>query len=113
MPGTFSVKRISDFDVSDAALLPAGDLLLLERRFSWSEGLDVRLRRIALASIRPDALVDGPVLWQADLRYEIDNLEGLSIHRDTGGDTILTFVSDDNFSMLQRTLLLQFALANE
>jgi len=112
-PGTFSVKRISDFDVTDAALLPAGDLLLLERKFSWSEGLDIRLRRIALASIRPGALVDGPVLWQADLRYEIDNLEGLSIHRETGGDTILTFVSDDNFSMLQRTLLLQFALDKE
>jgi len=26
------------------------------------------------------------------------------------GDTVLTLVSDDNFSMVQRTLLLQFAL---
>ena len=27
------------------------------------------------------------------------------------GETVLTMVSDDNFSMLQRTLLLQFTLA--
>jgi hypothetical protein len=26
------------------------------------------------------------------------------------GDTVLTMVSDDNFSMIQRTLLLQFKL---
>jgi len=26
------------------------------------------------------------------------------------GDTVLTMVSDDNFSLLQRTLLLQFTL---
>ncbi len=109
VPGSFSVKRTFDFDVSDAALLPGGDLLLLERKFSWTEGLDVRLRRIALAGIKPGAVVDGTVLWQADLHYEIDNLEGLSIHRE-GGDTILTLISDDNFSLVQRTLLLQFAL---
>jgi hypothetical protein len=112
-PGTFSVKRTSDFDVTDAALLPGGDLLLLERKFNWTEGLDVRLRQIALTSIKPGAVVDGTVLWQADLRYEIDNLEGLSIHREPGGVTILTLVSDDNFSLVQRTLLLQFALTKQ
>jgi hypothetical protein len=26
------------------------------------------------------------------------------------GDTVLTMISDDNFSMIQRTLLLQFTL---
>jgi hypothetical protein len=36
-PGTwaeFSVKRRDDFDISDCAVLPSGDVLLLERRFS-------------------------------------------------------------------------------
>ena len=33
-PGEFSVKRIGDFDISDCAVTPAGDLLLLERSFS-------------------------------------------------------------------------------
>jgi hypothetical protein len=39
-------------------------------------------------------------------------MEGLAVHQ-SGGDTVLTLVSDDNFSPLQRTLLLQFTLAGE
>ena len=92
-------------------LLPGGDILLLERKFSWTGGLAVRMRRIALAEIKPGALVDGPVLFEADLGYEIDNMEGLSVHRSASGETVLTLISDDNFSLLQRTLLLQFTLA--
>jgi hypothetical protein len=111
VPGSFAVKRNADYDVSDAALLPGGDLLVLERKFSWSSGLYIRIRQIALADIKAGALVDGAVLIEADLRYEIDNMEALSVHRNAGGETILTLISDDNFSMIQRTLLLQFALA--
>jgi hypothetical protein len=110
-PGNFVVKRTADFDISDAALLPAGDLLLLERKFSWTSGLFIRIRRIAQADIKPGALVDGPILFESDLGYEIDNMEGLSVHRSASGETVLTLISDDNFSPLQRTLLLQFTLA--
>jgi hypothetical protein len=38
-------------------------------------------------------------------------MEGLSVHRAAGGEIVLTLVSDDNFSVVQRTLLLQFTLA--
>jgi len=38
-------------------------------------------------------------------------MEGLSVHRSVGGDIVLTLISDDNFTFLQRTLLLQFTLA--
>lgn len=110
-PGTFAVKRSAGYDVSDAALLPGGDLLLLERKFGWTSGLSIRLRRIALGTIRPSAVVDGPILLEADLGYEIDNMEGLSVHRGASGETVLTLISDDNFSIIQRTLLLQFTLA--
>jgi hypothetical protein len=110
-PGTFTVKRDAGYDISDAALLPGGDLVLLERKFSWTSGLAVRMRRIALADIKPGAVVEGPVLFEADLGYEIDNMEGLSVHRGANGEVVLTLISDDNFSMLQRTLLLQFTLA--
>jgi hypothetical protein len=110
-PGGFAVRRSSDYDISDAALLPNGGVLLLERKFSWTGGLSVRLRRIALGDIKPNALVDGPILFEADLGYEIDNMEGLSVHRTASGETVLTLISDDNFSAFQRTLLLQFTLA--
>jgi hypothetical protein len=69
----------------------------------------MRIRRMALASVQPGATIDGPVLIEADMGYQIDNMEGLSVHRD-GGALVLTLISDDNFSMMQRTLLLQFTL---
>jgi hypothetical protein len=109
-PGQFSVRRTNSFDVSDAVLLPSGELLLLERKFSLLDGVGIRIRRIALASVAPGAVVDGPSIFDADLGDEIDNMEGIDAHVTPEGDTVLTMVSDDNFSMIQRTLLLQFTL---
>jgi hypothetical protein len=109
-PGQFSVRRSNGFDVSDAVLLPSGELLVLERKFSLVAGAGIRIRRIALASLAPGALVDGPSIFEADLGHEIDNMEGLDAHVTPEGDTVLTMVSDDNFSIIQRTLLLQFTL---
>ena len=109
----FSVARSDDFDVTDCTMLPPGDLLLLERRFTQARGPAMRIRRIALDAIKPDALVDGKILIEADLGYQIDNMEGIAVHRNTAGETIITLVSDDNFSFIQRNLLLQFALVGE
>jgi hypothetical protein len=112
-PGEFSVKRRDEFDISDCVTLPSGDVLLLERRFTWLSGIAMRLRRIAIADIAPGALVDGSVLLFADMGYQIDNMEGLSAHMDADGATVLTMISDDNFFVLQRTVLLQFKLIEE
>jgi len=109
-PGQFTVRRTADFDVSDCALLPSGELLLLERKFSLVSGIGIRIRRISSSSLKPGALVDGPSIFEADLGYEIDNMEGLGVHRTRDGQTVLTLISDDNFSPVQRNLLLQFTL---
>jgi hypothetical protein len=110
-PGQFSVHRTDGYDISDAVVLPAGDLLVLERKFSWLAGVGIRIRRIALTSIAPGALVDGPVIFEVDLGQEVDNMEGIDAHVTEAGETVLTLISDDNFSPIQRTLLLQFTLA--
>jgi hypothetical protein len=109
-PGQFSVRRTNNFDISDAVLLPSGDLLILERKFSLFSGVGIRIRCIPLKSIAPGAVVDGPSIFDADLGQEIDNMEGIDAYVTPEGDTVLTMVSDDNFSLLQRTLLLQFTL---
>jgi hypothetical protein len=110
-PGQFSVRRTDHFDISDATLLASGELLVLERKFSLVAGVGIRIRRIPLQSLAPGALVDGPVIFEADLGYEIDNMEGIDVFVTPEGDTVLTMISDDNFSIIQRTLLLQFTLA--
>jgi hypothetical protein len=112
-PGQFGIRRSKDFDISDAVVLGSGDLLILERKFSLLSGMVVRIRRLPLKSVAPGATIDGPSIFEADLGYEIDNLEGIDAHIDADGSTVLTMVSDDNFSMIQRTLLLQFTLVDE
>jgi len=109
-PGQFSVRRSQNFDISDAVLLPSGELLVLERKFSLLSGVGIRIRGIALKSLAPNAVVDGPAIFEADLGEEIDNMEGIDAFVTPEGETVLTMVSDDNFSLLQRTLLLQFRL---
>jgi len=109
-PGQFSIRRTDKQLISDAVLLPSGELLILERKFSWFTGINIRIRSISLKSIAPGALVDGPALFNADLGHEVDNMEGIDAHVTGEGETVLTLISDDNFSLLQRTLLLQFTL---
>jgi hypothetical protein len=106
--GAFSVVRSGDYDVTDGAFLPNGDLLILERRVVVPYGVGMRLRRLSGDAIRPGALVDGPVVLEADMLSQIDNMEGLAVSTDPEGRTRVTLVSDDNLSLLQRTLILEF-----
>ena len=108
--GAFSIVRHDEFDVSSARFLPDGDLLLLERRFSPARGIGMRLRRIAGDAITVGARLDGDYILDAGMTSQIDNMEGLEVSRDAEGRTILTIVSDDNYNIFQRTLILQFAL---
>jgi hypothetical protein len=71
----------------------------------------MRLRRIAGATIRPGALVDGEVLIEADLSSHIDNMEGLDVWQRDDGATMLSILSDDNQSFLQRTIYLEFVVS--
>lgn len=110
-PKAFAITVMGDFNVTDIAGLPDGDVLVLERRFRWTEGLQVRLRRLPAREVRPGAVISGEVMLEADLNQDIDNLEGLAVHTNADGETILTMISDDNFNrLLQRTIMLQFAL---
>jgi hypothetical protein len=110
-PRAFQLRNRDDFDVTDAAGLPDGSLLVLERRFRWSEGVKMRLRLIRRNELVAGARIAGETLLDASLNHEIDNMEGLAVHTGAGGEIIVTMISDDNFNpALQRTVLLQFAL---
>jgi hypothetical protein len=108
-PGLFKVARHDGYEITDMAFLPGGDIVLLERWYRPWRGVGMRIRRIAGASLKPGAVLDGSYLIEADLGQEIDNMEGLCVHQD-GARTVLTLISDDNFSFLQRTVLLEFEL---
>jgi len=101
----------SDFKPTGASLLPGSDdLLVLERAYQTLSGPRVRLVRLAADDIRPGAELRGEELARWGLPLTVDNFEALATRRGPDGETLIYLLSDDNFSFLQRTLLLMFAL---
>ena len=97
---------------SDGALLPKGDVLLLERAYNPQRGVvNVRVRQIGREKIRPGSALGGRLVADFAPPVTLDNYEGISAVRDKSGETHVYLVSDDNFNPAQqRTLLLMFAL---
>lgn len=97
------------YRITDAALLPDGRLLFLNRRIGLLNGITAKLTLGTPPMLRNDAVLAGDEI--ADFRppVTVDNMEALSVTRESGR-TIVWIASDDNFSPLQRTLLLKFAL---
>ena len=100
-------------DPVDAAALPDGGALVLERGFTWVGGFTGRLVRLSAAALRAaragSVLVPDEVLLRLDPPLPVDNYEGVAAAR-ADGRTLVALVSDDNEHPLQRSLLLVFAL---
>ena len=105
-----AVRPDRPYKPTGLAHLPGGDLLLLERRYSRLGGVGMQIRRIGASTVRPGAVLDGPVLIEVGQRYAIDNMEAIAVRTGVNGDKLIYLLSDDNFNPLQRTLLLQFRL---
>jgi hypothetical protein len=113
-PRHIAIRNSAAFDITSAAALGDGAVIILERYFRWAEGIKMRLRYLKPATLASGTAVDGEMLFEADMSYEIDNMEGIAVHKGGRGETVLTLVSDNNFNtFLQRTLLLQFAVLAE
>ncbi len=112
LKGAFRVVAHDGYDVTDGDFLPDGDLLLLERRFTFASGVGLRIRRIDGTSLKPGAVVDGEIILEAGMGEEIDNMEGLDVVIAADGSTRIILVSDDNHSILQRNLMLEFRLVD-
>jgi hypothetical protein len=101
------------FHPTDAAILPDGRALVLERRFSLLGGFSARLVMTApdaLRSAREGAVLSGEVILTLnDAPLPAENWEGIAVTR-YGDETLVALISDDNESILQRSLLLLFAL---
>ena len=90
----------------DAATLPNGDVLVLERRFSMVGGFGTRLVRVALGGIVAGATLTGREIARLELPLLTDNFEGLAVQADGDGRVLVWLISDDNRFVLQKTLLL-------
>jgi len=104
-----SYRTLPHFRPTDAAALADGTVLVLERRFSWLGGFATRLLAVPAGAWERPGPVSGSELARIEPPLTEDNFEGLAARPGAPGEILITLVSDDNFNLLQRTLLLQFS----
>jgi hypothetical protein len=88
----------------------AGDVLVLERRFTLLDGPGARVTLLRRSALRAGAVLEGEELAVIRQPLTVDNFEGIAAARGSRGETLVYLLSDDNFSFWQRTLLLMFEL---
>jgi hypothetical protein len=113
-PLFFGADAPGSFHPTGAAVLPGGDVLVVERRYP---PLAARLRRISAEALgRLD--FTGTEVARLAAPLNVDNFEGVEVLRGPRGETRVLLVSDDNDCVkrggirtgLQRTLLMLFDL---
>ena len=103
------VKIEDNFLVTDAEILPTGLLLILERKFSWTQGFKTRFRLISLDKFDNTE----PIIVFTSTANQFDNLEGMTFWKDKKGEMRILTVSDDNFHPLQQSEIREFFLKYE
>lgn len=102
-----------DHAVTDIAIDEATDrLFILERAFSRARGPRARISILPLSLAMAS---NGGVLTPIELgrlRFfdGVDNMEGMDFYHDDDGRGHLIVISDDNFSDIQRTVIMTLAL---
>ena len=102
-----------DFRVTDCAALSNGNVIVLERRYVPLGILSARLKLVRGQTVQPGAKLLGEELLKLEYPLNVDNFEGVAVQEDPNNGTIIYIVSDDNYNPFERTLLLQFRLANK
>lgn len=98
------------YRVTDGAQLPDGRLLILNREIGLPNGFAAKLALVDPSAIGKNEIVRGKVIATLASPLLVDNMEGVAVSRE-GDQTIIWLVSDDNFNIWQRTLLIKFRLA--
>ncbi len=97
------------FKPADAAFLPDGRMLVLNRRFTMPEGRATVLSIGGAIAPRAGALHSGSEILRIEHGPLAANFEGLAVRPRPGGATIW-LISDDNFSNRSGTMLIRLEL---
>jgi hypothetical protein len=107
-PIEFGFAGIGGFRPVDAAQLPDGRVLVLLRDFHvFPPGFENRIVVADPAEIAAGSEWRGRQIAAIGAPMPSDNFEGLAVTPAADGEVDLWLISDDNFSVLQRTLVLQ------
>ena len=101
-----NIKINEGFKITDAEFIDDKNLILLERKFTFLDGFQTRIKRILFEK---DEIKSIQVLLESE-PWKFSNLEGLSKWKDEYGNTYLTVISDNQFSPLLKTEIREFLL---
>lgn len=103
----FRYRPPAGYRVTDGAQLPDGRLVILNRRISFPKGFAAKIALVDTATVKSGNIAAGKVIASLAPPYLVDNMEGIAITQKTGA-TYIWLISDNNFSIFQRTILMQF-----
>jgi len=109
---SFGYRPPDGYKLTDAALLDDRTALMLHRRFTPLHGVSAILSIAQLADFKPGKVATSIPIATLKPPLKVDNMEALAVSHD-GNETIVWLASDDNFSGLQQSLLLQFRLLED
>jgi hypothetical protein len=106
----FSIRQLENYKITDLAILPNSDILLLQRSYGAMALPGMAISRFPASAIKAGKTVQPDTLLETRVPfYAIDNMEGLAVC-ERNGELRVNILSDNNFNTdVQRTLLLQFA----
>jgi hypothetical protein len=104
------LPRAGIHSVTGADVGPDGRLYLVLREYSTMSGVSIRVMRYRLGPDGRPLPESAETLAAFEADSGIDNMEGIAIEREPGGDLRLWLISDNNFRFIQRTLLVRFDL---
>ena len=106
------MPRAGKHAVTGADVGPDGRLYLVLRDYSPPFGVSIRVMRYRIGPDGWPLPESAEVLAAFETLSGIDNMEGIALDSSPRGETRIWLISDDNFSFLQRTLLIQLALSS-
>lgn len=108
---SFRVRPPTGYRVTDASQLPDGRIVLLNREIGFPKGFSAKVLLLDPGPLRPGDVVSAIVIASLAPPVLVDNMEGIAVTTD-GKANYLWLISDNNFSIFQRTILMKFRLSD-
>ena len=105
----FRFRPPAGYRVTDGVQLPDGRIALVNRSIGFLQGFSAKISLLNPNDISISAVAAGTVIASLASPLLVDNMEGIAVTTE-GSRIYLWLVSDNNFSILQRTILMKFRL---
>jgi hypothetical protein len=112
---SFKFRPPVGYRVTDAVQLPDGRIAILNRAVRFPSGFTAKVSLLSPESIKgigDDSVISADVIAALSPPLLVDNMEGIAV-TGAGNKLFLWLISDNNFTILQRTILMKFRLSRQ